>query len=151
MEALTGLLQSLGVNSTLFYQLGIFAFSFFFIRYVAFEPYFRAHLVREQKTEGNQDQAEQIYAQTRELETLYQRRARTLSADIKSIYDKARGDANREQDKIISAARDKAKVSIERAREKIQGEFNKAREDLIKEAPAIGEAIRERLVGKELQ
>jgi F-type H+-transporting ATPase subunit b len=149
MEMITGILLSLGVNSTFWIQLSIFVVMFFFLKKVVFDPYFKAFEKRQEKTTGSQNEAEMLYAQTRELQALYQRKARNINADIKAIFDKIRGDANREQDTIISQAKEKSKLDSEKTREKIQGEFNKAREALIKEAPILGEAINNKLIGRD--
>lgn len=150
MTEIMGILAALKIDHTLFYQFTIFAVSFFIIRHLGFSPYVKALHAREEKTKGNQSQAEQIYVQTRELEMIYQRKARALTADIKSIYDNARAEGLTEQDRIIAEAKNRTKLSIESAREKIQEEFNKAREDLIKDAPLIGKTISEKLVGRSL-
>jgi F0F1-type ATP synthase membrane subunit b/b' len=151
MNAVIGIITALGINSTIWLQLGIFLFTFMFLKTVVFAPYFRAFGERQNSTQGNQEHAEKIFAQTRELETLYQRKSRSLNAEIKALYDKVRLEAAAEQEKIQAAAREKAKSVIDKAREQIQGELNRAREDLIKEAPALSRAITEKLAAKEVR
>lgn len=150
MAALTNLIAALGLDSTVWIQLGIALFMFVYLITFVFKPYYSAFTERESRTTGNHEKAEQVYAQTRELEALYQRKARSMNADIKELFDKARGEAAREQERIQSEARSKAKASIDKAKEKIQGEINKAREDLIKQAPDLSRAISEKLVPEEV-
>lgn len=151
MAEFNNILIALGINSTLWVQLGLFLFVFFIVLNLVFKPYFNAYLERQSKTTGNHEKAEQIYAQTRELEALYQRKMRGLTADIKAIYDKQRAEAATEQEKLQAEAREKAKKIIEKARAQIEIEYNKAREELIKQAPDLGKNIAGRLLTNEGQ
>jgi len=151
MDTLTSIISSLGINATLFIQLGIFVVVFAFLKTVVFTPYFNAYEERQKKTQGNQQQADQLWAHTREIEAQYQRKARSLNTDVKAIFDKARLEAALEQEKIYSEAREKAKSTVDKAREVVQGELNRAREDLIKEAPELARGIKERLLSYEVR
>jgi F0F1-type ATP synthase membrane subunit b/b' len=148
MDAILNLLISLGVDTTLWFQLATFLITFVAVRQLIFVPYFQAFLGRQGQTHGFQEKAEQLFAQTRELEINYQQKARGLTAEIQSIYDKARGEALKEQERIHAEASEKARLTIERAREKIREEYNKAREELIKQAPEISTAITAQLISK---
>jgi F-type H+-transporting ATPase subunit b len=149
MADIENILVALGINSTLWIQLGIFVFVFLYLNSFVFKPYFAAYLERQNRTMGNQEKAEQIYAQTRELEALYQRKMRGLTADIKAIYDKARSEATIEQEKLYAEAREKAKMTLESARNKIESEYNKAREELMRQAPELSRTISVRLLKNE--
>lgn len=151
MAAVTNIIAALGIDSTLWMQLGTFAFVYLFLKQLVFNPYFRAFEERQDQTQGNQEKAEEIFAQTRELSAVYQRKARSLNADIKAVYDKAKLEATREQDKIVSEAREKAKKVIESAREKIQEQMNHAREGLIRETPELSRVISDNLLPKEVR
>lgn len=151
MAAVANIITTLGIDTTLWIQLLTFVVSYIFLHMVVFTPYFKAFEARQGQTVGSNEKAEQIFAQTRELETLYQRKARNLNAEIKDIYDKVRLDAVREQEKIQAEAREKAKVAIEDARKKIQEQFNYAREELIKQTPLVSKTITEKLLPAEVR
>ncbi len=151
MATVANIITALGIDTTLWMQFGIFAISYIFLKQVVFNPYYKAFEEREGQTTGNNDKAEQIFAQTRELETLYQRKARNLNAEIKEIYDRIRIEATREQDRIQTEAREKAKASMEEIRDKIQEQFNHAREELIKQTPALSQIMSEKLLPPEIR
>jgi len=151
MNAITGIIAALGLDMTLFYQLGLFALAFFFLKGVVFDPYFKAFEERQNRTLGNQELADKLIEQAKQVEVEYQNKARALNSEIKSVYDKAQLEATVEQERIQGAARDKAKNAIDSAREVLQGEFNKAREDLIKSSPGLGQNIAEKLISREVQ
>jgi F0F1-type ATP synthase membrane subunit b/b' len=151
MATITNIISALGINQTLWVQLALFLFAYLFLRYFVFQPYFRAFEDRQSKTTGNQEKAEQIFSQTRELEAMYQRKARGLNADVKTIYDKARLEATIEQERIHSEAREKAKASLDKARLHIQEQVAIARAELDKQAPELSRAIAERLLPTEVK
>jgi F0F1-type ATP synthase membrane subunit b/b' len=148
METVLGIFTSLGANSTIVVQLGIFLVVFMFVLHVGAKPYFKAFEERQKRTQGNEKHAEQLVAQSRELEAMFQRKARGLNLDIKAIYDKERAEAQKEHERIIVEAKDKAKTILDKARGTILEQYNKAREELFKEAPAVGHSIAERLINK---
>ncbi len=151
MDAVVNIIKALGVNDTLWIQMGIFIFSFLIIKTVIFKPFFAAFEGRHSATEGNSQSAEKIFSQTRELESLYQRKARSLNADVKAIFDKARLEANLEQERILNEAKQKAREALDKYRDQIQAEVGRAREDLIKEGPILGGAIAEKLLANEVR
>ena len=150
MDAVLGILPALGVNNTIAYQFIIFMAVLLFLWHFTFKPYFEAYNQRQSQTTGNQEEAEQIAAKTRELENIYQRQARGLNTDIKSVFDKRRLEAQKEHEKLVVEAKDKAKEILDGARSTIEGEYNRAREELLKESPTIGKSIASRLISKEL-
>jgi F0F1-type ATP synthase membrane subunit b/b' len=149
MEALSGIVRSLGIDYTLFIQLPIFLIVLFSLWFILFKPYFEASLQRRAQTTGNQDEAESISAKTRELETLYQRKARGSNMDIKALYDRERLEAQQEHERILLESKDRARVFLENAKTRVQEEYNRAREELLKESPALGKTIANRLLSKD--
>jgi len=149
MDALLNIMKALGVNETLLVQMAIFLVTFVILRALVFKPYYLAFEGRHKATEGNEEEAQKVMQQTLELESLYQQRARSLNADVKAIYDKARQEANLENERIMNDAKEKSRETLERYRARIQEEFNKAREGLIKEGPALGATIAQKLLAEE--
>lgn len=149
MNAILGIFTSLGVNSTIWIQLGIFLAVYILFTTIVVQPYFKAFQERQKKTVGSEAAADALVDQTRELEAAFQRKARDLNLDIKDIYDQAKAEAAREQSRIQTESRDKSKAQLDAARAKLKDEYNRAREELIKEAPQVGALIKERLLAKE--
>lgn len=150
MEALSGIIRSLGIDYTLFIQLPIFLVILFSLWFIVFKPYFETHLERLSQTTGNQDEAEALIAKTRELETIYQRKARGANLDIKTIFDREKLEAHQEQERLLIEAKEKSRLFIENAKTRVQEEYNRAREELLKESPSLGKAIASRLLSKDI-
>lgn len=151
MDSVVNIINALGINSTLWVQLGVFVFSYLVLSRLVFSPYYRAFHERQSRTVGDQYEAEKISKQALALEEQYKNKIRDLNNEVKSIYDAAKLQAAREQDQIQNEAKEKAKATIDRAREKIQGEVNKAREDLIKQTPQLSQAITSVLISQEVK
>lgn len=150
MEALTGIIRDLGVDYTLFIQLPIFLVILITLWFVLFKPYFAAYEERQNQTIGSQDEADALVAKTRELEIIYQRKARGANMDVKAIFDKERIEGQQEHERILLDAKDRARVITDTSKTRVQEEYNRAREELLKESSGIGKAIASRLLSKEM-
>jgi F-type H+-transporting ATPase subunit b len=151
MEAALNIIKSLGVNETIWIQLGLFTLSFIILNYVVFKPFTAALEGRNKATHGNTDAAESLTDQTQQIEIQYQNKIRTLNDETKSLFDRARTEAALDQEKVLNAAKEKARLDLEKYRVVIQEQFNKAREDLIKESPVLATAIAEKLLSDEVR
>lgn len=150
MESILGIFQSLGVDSTLWIQLIIFLVFYVVFTQLVVKPYFHAFQEREKRTVGSEDLAGRLVDQTREMEAVFQKKARELNLEVKEIYDQAKAEAAREQIKIQNDSREKSRVQIEAARAQLKDEYMRAREELIKEAPVVAQLIKDRLLAKDL-
>jgi F-type H+-transporting ATPase subunit b len=144
------LLRGLGVNATVGIQLVIFLATYLVLHFVLFKPYFRAYVNRVERTMGRAELAERFLAESQHLQTEYERRARELSAQTKTIFDGSRTQAMREYDQLVNEARQAAKASFESSKQKINTEMAGARQGLQGEIPNLAEVITARLLGKDL-
>ncbi|MGE4133224.1 MAG: ATP synthase F0 subunit B [Bdellovibrionales bacterium] len=145
-----GLLISLGVNQTLAIQLGLFLMVYAILKYVLFEPYFKAFNKRAEATVGQTELAERYIEETKQLEEKFASAAQQLNERYKYVYDQSRGEAMREYDKQVNNARSEAKNLIENARLKIQAQVGQAQGELRKEIPGVTRLITQKLIGKDI-
>ncbi|MCB0355957.1 MAG: ATP synthase F0 subunit B [Bdellovibrionales bacterium] len=143
------ILESIGLDQTLFVQFAIFFVTYFFVNQLVFKPYNKAYEERIKKTSGNQDLAEQAIQQTKVLELEYEKKARLINTEFKSIYDASKTEALHEYDRLVNEARENAKKTLEANRKKIASELDKAKLDLGKEVPVVSNTIVAKLLGKE--
>lgn len=143
------ILESIGLDQTLFIQFAIFFVTYIFINQLVFKPYNKAFEERTKKTVGNQGLAEQALEETKVLELEYEQKARMINSEFKTIYDASKAEALHEYDRLISEARENAKNVLTANRKKIANELEKAKLDLSKEVPLVSDAIVSKLLGKE--
>lgn len=144
------LLISLGVNSTLAFQLGIFLAVFIVLKYFLFGPYFEAFNKRAESTVGQAELAERYLAETKDLEDQFAMKAQVANERYRSVYDQTRGEALKEYDKLVSEARSKSKVVVDGARQQIQADMQAAQAQLTKEIPDVAKIINQKLLGQDL-
>jgi F0F1-type ATP synthase membrane subunit b/b' len=144
------LLTSLGVNSTLAVQFGLFLVTYFALKDILFRPYFEAYNERNERTVGKAEQAERFVAETRELEEKFAIRAREVNERYKLVYDRSRNEALKEYDRLVTEARQRAKEMTDGSRGKIQLEMQEARSHLGQEVTGVAQLINRQLIGKDL-
>jgi F0F1-type ATP synthase membrane subunit b/b' len=152
MEAinqLSGILTGLGVNSTVWVQLGLFLFTFVLVNVVVFKPFQKALEERHHKTFGSEDITKQLVAEAQEIQGRYEKRARDVNVQIKTAYDSALSQAYKKQSEILEATRKESNDSIKRAREQIMVQVREARAQLERDLPVISALISSKLIGKE--
>ena len=142
------ILETIGLNLTVAYQLGIFVVCYLVLTQVLFNPYFRAFVERKKRTVGNQEGAERLLAETEELETTYAKKAREINSQFKELYDEQKSEAYREYDRMVSEARDKSLSMLTEARSKISSETSKAKADLNAQTNDVKQAVVTQLLGK---
>ncbi len=144
------ILNSLGVNGTLWIQLGCFLISYVALTQLILKPYLAALREREKRTVGNEESAVRMLEETNHLYGQYEKKARSINAEMKAQYDQTRAKAVAEHDRLVEAARADANKLLESARAKITTEIQSARKTLSAEVPAISAAIATKLAGKDI-
>jgi len=139
---------SLGLNWTLFVQMGIFLVVFLVLKTVLFEPYFAAFRERRERTVGQAEAAERYIHEAKALEEQYSAKAQAINSEFRAIYDKTRSETQKEYDRVIQDARGKAKTWTEQARTKIEKEVRDAKQQLSPDVPVISQLIINKMLGK---
>ncbi len=142
------MIQSLGINSTVLIQFGIFIFTFFFMRTFVFYPYHEALLKRLEKTKGGEEIAGEYAEKTSELHSQYQDAARKAHHEISTIYQKNKSEAMADADRIVNQARAEAQKMIEAARVLMTQSLASATQGLKNQTSAVALTITNKLLGK---
>lgn len=144
------LLIALGLDHTLFFQIGVFLITFMSLMFIVFVPYTDAYLKRQQTVTGGESVVEEIAKKAGDLRTHYEARAREVSSEIKKIFDSFRDEASKESEKVVSKARGDAQQVIEKTRNKVSAEISEAQKKMKEEAPVIAKAIVGKLLSKKV-
>jgi F0F1-type ATP synthase membrane subunit b/b' len=144
------LLNSLGINSTLFIHLACFIVSYLCLYVLVFKPYSAALIERRKRTDGQENDAARLTDEVAQLQSQFETKARAVNAEINRFYEETRTQAMREHDRLMSEAQLKAQAAINSARESIGSELTRARAALQVEVPHVGAAIASKVSGKEI-
>lgn len=150
MEALTGVLQTLKLDHTIWIQLGCFVVAYLALSNLIFKPYYKVLMQRKEQTTGGTESAERLVQEAGALTEKYELRAREINAEFKAIYDQERASATKAYGEKVAAAREGAQALAENIREKVSGEVKKAKGELSREVPQVSAAIASKLIGKEV-
>lgn len=142
------LIVSLGINKTLFIQLGLFLIVFFFLRFYVFSAYYKAFEEREKRTVGSEDYAQELQQQIAEFEMQYQNKARQTHQQIGAVFQQKRSEAQAEYDKTVADARKKAQDSIEENRTRLNKLIMSVSADLKNQTNQVALSITNKLLGK---
>ncbi|MCO5112764.1 MAG: ATP synthase F0 subunit B [Bdellovibrionaceae bacterium] len=103
------IVSALGINSTLFVQLGIYLFAYVLLYYIAFKPYFLASEERKKMTSGSSDIMKRSHELIQQSEEKFQKRARQINEEVSFMFNEQRSMASKEVEKIQKDALEKAK------------------------------------------
>jgi F-type H+-transporting ATPase subunit b len=142
------ILEQLGLNHTYFIQLGVFVFTILVLSQVVFKDFFELHQLREQKTSGAVDIAQEEIQKAQSLSRSYETLARELNGQVKSIFDSYREEAAAEYQNIVARARAESNRIIEDNRQRVSLEIAEASRQLSDQLPALSQAIVQRLISK---
>ena len=98
------ILQQFGIDGTVFIHMIIFMIAIIFLSTVVFKPYLKALEMREQRTKGGEALAGEIQKQSADLRTRFEAKAKEVSTEIKTIYDKVRGQAAKDYEQIVASS-----------------------------------------------
>lgn len=141
------LLKTLGIDGSVAFQFGIFLVVYLFLSNVLFKPYLKAFNKRKEQTVGKTDTAERYIAETQDLESEYETKAREINQQFKVIYDESRTLALKEHDRLVAEARSKAKSLTEKAQTEITSQMQAAQKELKSQVPAIAKTISAQVIG----
>lgn len=119
---LADILKQLGIDDTLWIQLGIFTFLYLFLRFFFFGPFLKLIELRERESTGVEKDAEELVKKAATSEADYQAKMAAVRKQAKDTADQILSQAKTEASKKVSSARAEAKSKIEAGREQLAKE-----------------------------
>lgn len=139
-------LQSLGINGTVFYQFFIFAVTLLILINVVFKPFAEACEQRENKTKGSVDNVATLEAESQALFQKYETQARQITTEIKKIFDTQRDLGRKEADGYISKAKEDATTLVNKTRKEVETQLQSATTQAKGEIPQLVQAMVNKLL-----
>lgn len=140
MDMLISIISSLGIDYTLFIQLGIYLATFVVLYLLVFKPYFKASEERRELTSGSLESAEKSEEMIKKTEEKYQTRARQINDEIALVFKEQRALAVKEAEKLNEEASLKSKEIMNQAQQKLSDQLEQAQinfELMTKEVSAV--------------
>ena len=146
MDQVLEILKSLGINSTVFYQFGIFFVAYLSLSFIVFKPYLNAYKERQSRTVGGQKEAENLLSEVELQEETFKEKAKKLNSEIKAIFNAQNEKAKKEVDEILMEAKNEAETETESARQELQNSILQVRKDMESHIPEISQNIEKKFL-----
>ncbi len=146
MDMILGLIGSLGLNTTLFIQFGIFMVSFGILHYLLFKPYNNAAQERYDRTVGNEESAHQFDEEIELIERKYKERALQTNNEVQEVFAKSETSGKEQVNTILKTAKDKYQSSKEKLEKEAAHEFSTEQAKIPNLVPELKTALKKVLV-----
>lgn len=140
-EIVTQILVQLHANYTVYIQLVIFIVAISFLTVVVYNPYFKAADKRFQKTKGADAVAKDAAAEAKNLQLVYQTKAREVNNKIRDIYDAEKNKALKKSADILAQAKIQADEAATKARKNIDDQMKAADQEIAKISQDIAQTL----------
>ena len=140
-EIVTQILVQLHANYTVYFQLVIFIVAISFLTVVVYNPYFKAADKRFQKTKGADAVAKDAAAEAKNLQLVYQTKAREVNNKIRDIYDAEKNKALKKSADILAQAKIQADEAATKARKNIDDQMKAADAEITKISQDIAQTL----------
>lgn len=145
------ILDTLGLNNTLFIQLAIFVVTYLVFSTLVFKPYLASHIKRAAMTNFGEATASHLLSETKDITLKYEFKAREVSEHIDKVFDSARLEAQHQYDEVVKKARDEAEKKLLAARKEIDQTVQRVRGELTQGIPGVSVEISNKLLGKQIE
>lgn len=140
-EIVMQILLQLGANSTAYFQIVIFIVAITFLTTAVYGPYFKAADKRFQKTKGADAVAKDAAAEAKNLQLVYQTKAREVNSKIRDIFDAEKSKAIKTSADIISQSKIQAEETASKARKNIEDQTRTADSEISKISADLAQTL----------
>ncbi len=148
MEVMEGLVLNRQFAIEFLIQLGLFLASFMVMKLLVFKPLMELIHIREHKTHGLKEEAEEAKKKAGQLKSDYENFIKTEHKKTALWLDEEKKKISEEETKLVQAARDQAAQKLEEIRKQIDTEVSQVRNELTPMISDFSSRIASKLVGK---
>jgi F-type H+-transporting ATPase subunit b len=134
-------LTQLHGDYTAYFQFALFVVAITFLTTVVYNPYFKAADKRFQKTKGADAVAKDAAAEAKNLQLVYQTKAREVNNKIRDIFDAEKNKALKKSADILSQAKIQADQTATAARKNIDDQLRAADAEVAKISADIAQTL----------
>lgn len=137
-------------NSTLFYQMGIFIFTFISLNFLVFKPVLRIIERRKALTAGAEKEASALDEKTQALIETHRQKMQEARSQGLTLKDKFKKEGELEAAKLAARVQQEVEASVEKARSEISRESKEAQLVLRKLSRDLSKDMAEKLLGRKV-
>ena len=147
LQSITKLFLELGLNETVWFQMGLFLASWCVLHRMVFLPYLSRQQDRHAKTVGLKTRAQADRERANQLQNDYESFMKAERKTIANWTESERSKIAEEERQIIQRARDQASEDLQSVRVRLLSELESARRELVPQVREYSSQIASRLIG----
>ena len=145
MEKIGKILESLNLDETFFYQMGIFIALFFVLKTIFFEKLQEVIRLREEKTVRRKKANDKKFAEAEELAANYREKIREANAKGREIYGRHKREIVEKEKVRLKEVEEKLNVEFEKEIDAFREEAEHGKKELLKNSDVLCEKLVEKL------
>ncbi len=147
MDIILGLIDSLELNGSLFFQFAIFFLTFLTLYYVLFKPYNKYAQERYESTTGSLESATQFDEEIEILKRKYGQAVKDTNNDIKKVYDERDSEAKKEVQTLIGDAQASYQKEKTRRSKEIEASYQEEATKIPQLSQSLKDSLKKVLLG----
>ncbi len=141
------ILLQLGANKTAFIQFFLFVISIGFLTIYVYGPFFKAYDERLKRTKGADAVAKDAADEAKNLNLIFQSKARETNEKIKNIFEAKKTMATQMSNDVLTAAKTVAEKNTQTARQEIEEQKKSAQAQIQTLAAEISTQLKQKFEG----
>lgn len=141
MDILVGLISSLKLNQTLFFQFVVFLVGYGFLYYVLFKPYNKAAQMRHDRTVGNEESADKYDEEIELLKRSYGQKVKETNQSVNNLFSEYDVKGKKEAADLMLAAQKTYKAEKDQREKDMNDHYQKEKEKV----PALTQELKGQL------
>ncbi len=141
------ILLQLGANKTAFIQFFLFVISIGFLTLYVYGPFFKAYDERLKRTKGADAVAKDAADEAKNLNLIFQSKARETNEKIKNIFEAKKTEATQMSNDVLAAAKTVAEKNTQTARQEIEEQKKSAQAQIQTLATEISTQLKQKFEG----
>jgi len=137
-------------NKTLFFQIGIFLFTYISLKYLVFKPTLRLIDRRKALTIGAEAEAQALNEKTQALIEAHQKKLSEARQQGLSLRDKSKKEGETEAQSMLAETQKELESSLEKARQGISQQSKEAQLVLRQLSRTLSSGVVEKLLGRKV-
>lgn len=143
-----GLLISLGVDSTLWIQFGLFCFCALVLSKLLFKPYLKAYLLRLEKTQAAHLTGQDMQIKIQSLQSEYETLLRDSHRQVQEIYQELKKQTSEEKEKVLAQARKDSEQEANQERAKMHEVKGQVGQQMKSSVQELSQLVSDKLLGR---
>ena len=145
MSLLNNLIQTVGLDSSFFFQLALAVALYFVLKKLLFQPYIESFERRQELTKGRMKSSKELEDKIEENKRLYEKKAKLIHEQFQEVFNEIKQETQERCQNEILQLKQEQKEFIGKEKEKLSRALKEETIRLEKELPALTNLLIEKI------